>query len=146
MKKLAIVLLLVAVACHRSVAVGSPTPGQPGGSSPRDAVAKFMASAKAQDLQAMSLVWGSAQGPIRDTRSREEVEQREVILMCHLKHDSYRVASEGAAANNERVLNVEVKFQDLTKTAPFFLGQGPSQRWYVFRFDLDPLREICARR
>jgi hypothetical protein len=105
-----------------------------------------MATAKAQDLQAMSLVWGSKEGPIRDTRSREEVEQREVILMCHLKHDSYRVVNEVAAANGERQLNVEIKYKDLTKTAPFFVGQGPSQRWYVFRFDLDPLREICARR
>jgi len=145
-KKLAIVVLLVAASCRRSVAVGSPTPGQPGGSSPRDAVAKFMAAAKAQDLQAMALIWGSQQGPIRDTRDRAEVEQREVILMCHLKNDSYRVASDAPALNGERVLNVEVKYKDLTRTAPFFLGQGPSQRWYVFRFDLDPLREICARR
>ncbi|HMC54319.1 MAG TPA: hypothetical protein VKH19_04045 [Gemmatimonadaceae bacterium] len=145
MKKLAIVLLLVAASCRRSVAVGSPTPGQPGGSNPRDAIAKFMASAKAQDLQAMSLAWGSPQGPIRETRSREEIEQREVILMCHLKHDSYRVVNEAPAVKDERQLNVEVKYRDLTKVAPFFVGQGPSQRWYVFRFDLDPLREICAR-
>lgn len=146
MKKLAIVLLIVAASCRRTVAVGSPTPGQPGGSSPRDAVAKFMASAKAQDLQAMSLIWGSPQGPIRDTRSHEEVEQREVILMCHLKHDSYRVTTETAAANAERALGVEVKYQDLTRVSSFHVGQGADKRWYVFRFDLDPLREICARR
>ena len=94
----------------------------------------------------MSLIWGSPQGPIRDTRSREEIEQREVILMCHLKHDSYRVMSEAPATNDERALLVEVKYQNLTKVSSFFVGQGPSQRWYVFRFDVDPLREICARR
>src|SRR3954468_22866244 len=60
-KKLAVVLLLVAASCRRTVTVASPpTAGQPGAVSPRAAIAKFMASAKAQDLQAMALIWGSA--------------------------------------------------------------------------------------
>lgn len=105
-----------------------------------------MASAKSQDLQAMSLVWGSTEGPIRDTRAREEVEQREAILMCYLKHDSYRIVSEAPGASSERVLGVELQFRDLTRLTDFTVGKGPSDRWYVFRFDLDPLRDICARR
>lgn len=147
MKKLAIVLLLVSAGCHRKVVVGSPpNPNEPGAATPRDAVARFLATAKAQDLQAMALIWGSPQGPIRDTRSRDEIEQREVILMCHLKHDSYRVLSDAPAVNNERVLGVELKYRDLTRLSNFTVGKGPTDRWYVFRFEMDPLREICARR
>lgn len=94
----------------------------------------------------MSLIWGSPEGPIRDTRAREEVEQREAILMCYLKHDSYRIVNEAPGASSERVMGVELQFRDLTRLANFTVGQGPSDRWYVFRFDIDPLRDICARR
>jgi len=146
-KKLAIVLLLVIAGCRRQVVVSTaPGVNTPGGASARDAVQRFMAAAKAQDLQAFSNVWGSTAGPARTNMDKDELEQRQIILLCYLKHDSYRVLSEAPAANGERVLTLENKYQDLTRTANFFATRGPENRWYVREFDPESLRAICARR
>lgn len=147
MKKLAILCLLVAAACQRQVNVGTtPSPSAPGGATPREAVQKFLAAAKAQDLQAMSNVWGTSAGPARSTMGREELEQREIILLCYLKHDSYRIAGESPAANGERVFSVDLTFRDLTRSANFFATPGPADRWYLRHFESERLTDICQRR
>jgi hypothetical protein len=146
-KKLAILLLLVAAGCRRSQVVTPVTAANtPGAVTAREAVQKFMAAAKAQDLQAMSVIWGSKQGPVRDTRDKAEIEQREIIMMCYLKHDSYSVLGEAPAKDGDRVLAVEVKFKTLTRSTNFTATKGPSERWYVGSFDMDALRQICATR
>ena len=148
MKKLAIVGLLIMAACQqRPVSVTTaPSANTPGAASAREAVQKFMAAAKAQDLQALSDIWGTTAGPARNTMGREELEQREIILMCYLKHDSYRVVSEGPATNGERALVVESKYQDLTRQGNFFVTPGPAGRWYVRQFEVEKFNDICRRR
>lgn len=149
MKKLAIVLLLVLAGCRRQVASTTPPPvgvNTPGGISSRDAVQRFMTAAKAQDLQAFANVWGTTAGPARGNMGKDELEQRQLILFCYLKHDSYRVLSESPSPNGERVLALENKYQDLTRVANFFATRGPENRWYVRAFETDPLKDICARR
>ena len=145
MKKLAIVLLL-AMACSRQVVVGSPEPSAPGAPSPREALAKFMESAKTQNLEAMADIWGTSAGPARSTLSRERWEQSEVVMMGCLKHDSYRVLGEAPAAGGERVLAAELKYADLTKTTNFMVTRGPAERWYVREFDINALQQICTAR
>jgi hypothetical protein len=105
-----------------------------------------MSAAKAQDLQAMSMIWGSSAGPVRSTMGQQEIEQREVILIGCLKHDSYRVVSDNPAAGGERQLPVELKFKELTRSTNFYITPGPSNRWYVRTFDLESVRDICVRR
>ena len=150
MKKLAILLLFVAVAsCGRQVVVTSPPPSDPnapGAASPREAVQRFMTAVKAQDLQALSMIWGTSAGPARGTMGQQEIEQREVIMMGCLKHDSYRLGSDSPASAGERVLAVEVKFRDLTRSTNFYATPGPSKRWYVRTFDMESVRDICVRR
>jgi hypothetical protein len=146
-KILAIAGLLMMAACQRQVAVTTaPTANTPGAASAREAVQKFMAAAKAQDLQALSNIWGTTAGPARTTMGREELEQREIILLCYLKHDSYRVLSESPAQNSERVLMVETKYRELVRTGNFFATIGPANRWYVRQFDSEKFSEICSRR
>ena len=147
MKKLAIVGLLVVAACTRTVSVGTAaSPNTPGGATAREAVQTFLAAAKAQDLQAMSNVWGTSAGPARTTMDRQELEQREIILLCYLKHDSYKITSESPAANGERVFEVESTYRDLTRAANFFATPGPAGRWYLRAFDNEKLTDICQRR
>jgi hypothetical protein len=149
-KKLAILLLLVAAtSCRRQVVVTSPPPSDPnapGAATPREAVQRFMSAAKAQDLQAMSIIWGTSAGPARSTMGQQEIEQREVVMMGCLKHDDFRIASEGPAANRERVLGVDVRFRDLTRSTNFYATPGPSNRWFVRSFDMESLRDICVRK
>jgi hypothetical protein len=149
-KKLAILVLLIGIAgCRRQAVVGSPPPGAAtatGGATARDAVQRFMAAAKAQDLQALSMVWGTSSGPARSTMGQQELEMRIVSFLGCLRHDSYSVRSEGPATNGERVLLVELKFRELTRSSNFHATPGPSNRWYVRLFDQIALRDICTRR
>ena len=152
-KKIAIVLLLVVASCRRTVLVSGPTNsmnGLPGARTPREAAQRFMAAAKSQDLQEMGLSWGTAEGPaIKGSENRDEKEtreQREIILMCYLKHDTYRVLGEAPASNGERVLALEVKYKDLTRSTNLVAARGPNERWFVRQFDIEALRDICARK
>jgi hypothetical protein len=152
-KKLAIAVLLVCAACKRQVVVGSPPPGAtanvnaPGAPNPREAVRMFLAAAKDGDVQAFSMIWGSAEGPARGSRffqSDTALEQRAIFLMTCLKHDSYRIVSEGPAAGGERLLNVELKYKTLTGSTDFMTAAGPKERWFVRHFEPKTLQHICV--
>ena len=144
-------LSLLAVGCKRQVQVSSPPPQQQGpvtgtgGVSARDAVNRFMNAARVQDLDAMSQVWGTTAGPVRATMSRQEWEMREVVFMRCLRHETWRVLGESPAAGGERLMVIETKFRDLTRSTNFYAVQGPEQRWYVRAFDMGPLETICQR-
>lgn len=147
MKKLAIVLLLVLAGCGRQVIV-STAPGAEasGGATPREAVDRFMASAKAQDLQAMSNVWGTSAGPARGSMPQEELEMREIYMMRCLRHDSYTVRGETPSTGGDRIFSVEIKRGTLTPVADFTATRGPQSRWYVLTVDLAKLNPICVAR
>lgn len=145
MKKLAIVVLLVVAGCRRQAAVTSAAAANaPGAADAREAVQKFMASAKAQDIQAMSLIWGSAAGPARNTMKQEELEQREIYIMRCLRHDTYSILGEVPVAGGERVFTVEVRRANLTATTEFTATRGPENRWYLRTLELPKLNPICV--
>jgi hypothetical protein len=135
----AFVLLVALVACHNpprgSDATGAPTPAL--------AVERFLGSAKAQDLQAMSTVWGSARGAARDVTDRSQLEKRELIMMCYLTHDSYRVLSEGPSQQGRREYVVELRRGSIARSSTFSTVLGPGSRWYVEDVKLEPLTELC---
>jgi hypothetical protein len=141
-KKLLIVLLL-ATACQTTNTIIPATSAAAG---PRPALDQFLAAVRSQDLQAMSAAWGNKDGPVRDSKimTRDEVERRELILMCYFKHDKYRVIGEQPAIDNERVMQVELTKGTLSRTTNFFLAQGPD-RWYVRSADMEPVRDLCVR-
>lgn len=153
-KKLAIVALLVFAGCRRQVQVTSvPTASAananaPGAATPREAVQLFLATAKAQDLQAMSNIWGSAAGPARTSAvmSAAELEQRQIVLMRCLRHDSYAILHESPAKGGERVFTVELRKGTLTPRANFTTALGPENRWYLREFQLEALNSICTSR
>ena len=153
MSKLLLIGLLLAGACRsRTVEVPaasapSPTPISyvAGAASPRLAVDAFLASVRNQDLQAMSSIWGDKSGPARDAKvfSREEMEQRELYLIRCLKHDGFRVLGDSPAANNERVLRVELSRGTLTRVTDFFTAKG-GDRWYLRSANLDAVKDLCT--
>ena len=154
MKKLSIALVLVA-ACHGSSA--KPTPavrpaGAPfgtaagGATSARAAVASFLGAARNEDLQAMALVWGTAAGPARTTIPRAELEKRELIMMCFLRHDRYQLVSDAESTNGTRRVEVELEQGMLIRTTSFIVVPAPDGRWYVQSFDMEAVRDFCARR
>ena len=148
MKKLIMAVVLVA-ACRTSPPVVVSTATRPatgnatGGADAQGAIRAFMAAAKQQDLQALGGVWGNANGPARDAISREELEKRELIMMRCLRHDRYDIAGEAPNPGGSRAMVVNLTYKDLSRSTNFVVVRGPSNRWYVEKFDLDPLQGIC---
>lgn len=143
-KQILLMGLLLSSACTtRSVTV----PETSGTGGPRPALAEFLASVRAQDLQAMSGAWGDRDGAVRDNKkmSRAEMEQRELLLMCYFRHDKFRVLGDSPGPNGERVMSVELTKGTLTRTTNFFLVQG-RERWYVRSADIEPVRDLCSDR
>ncbi len=144
MRKLLLMGLLLVGACTTRTA---PVPETSSASGPRPALAEFLASVRSQDLQAMSGAWGDKDGAVRDTKkmSRVEMEQRELLLMCYFRHDSFRVLGESPGIDGERVMSVELTKGTLRRTTNFFLTQG-RDRWFVRSADIEPVRDLCTDR
>jgi hypothetical protein len=142
-RKLLIGLLLAAACTSRTVQV--PATSQEAG--PRPALAAFLAAVRASDLQAMSGVWGDKNGPVRDSRkmTRDDMEHRELIMMCYFRHDKYRILGESPGPNDEQVFQVELSKGTLRRTTKFYLTQG-GDRWYVRYAEMDPVKDLCADR
>ena len=157
MKKLtALALLSLSLA-----ACGSPKPNtapQPSGTAvagtgaadARSAVLAFLGAGKNQDLQALSSIWGSSSGAVlttsmSDKDQREEMEKRELIMMCYLEHETHQLLSDAPAPNNERVVAAQLRRGPLTRTANFYAVAGPGGRWYVRTFDMEVLTPFCRK-
>jgi hypothetical protein len=138
-RKLLIGLLLMA-ACTTRTTVSPPVTVGAGTTGPRPALDAFLAAIRAKDLQALGAVWGDKDGAIRDTKriTREEVEQRELILMCYFNHDAYKV-------RGERVMSVTLTRGTLSRTTNFYLVNG-GERWYVRSADMEPVRDLCSKK
>jgi len=154
MKKLSLALILV-TACHSAAPQQSPAvrpagapfaSGAGGATSARAAVAAFLAAARNEDLQAMAGVWGTAAGPARNTIPREELEKRELIMMCFLRHDRYHMIADAGSTAGQRRIEVELENGTLRRTTAFIVVPAPDGRWYVQTFDMEALRDVCAKR
>lgn len=140
MKKLTL-LLVVLAACAGGGESGSQAIGA---GSPEGAVTAFMAAAKAQDLQAMSSVWGDSKGLVRNSVDRTELEKRELIIMRLLCQEQFRVASKSAGVGGRQILQLEMKRTTKTELVKFVTVQGPADRWYVEDIpDLERLQGFC---
>ena len=146
--------LIVVAACATSPArttspapqpAVAPTGSTTGAADARGAVLAFLDAAKNGDLQALAAVWGSSAGSVRDagTIPREEMEKRELVMLCYLGHDSHQIVSDAPAANNERIVAASLKRGPLTRTANFYAVAGPGGRWYVRQFDMEALTDLC---
>jgi hypothetical protein len=141
-KWIVMVALVLMAACGRKPAPGTSLTGA---AAPRLAVQQFLTAVKAQDLQAMSVVWGTDKGPARDQLERTELEKREIIMQGCYDHDSYKVLDEGPAPDGERAVRVEISRSGRTATPTFLIVKGPSDRWYVRDAGISAMREFCRR-
>ena len=122
-------------------ATTTPTTGsQTGAASAAAAVRAYLASAQSQDLQAMSVIWGTKDGPARATLPRDELEKRELINIRCLLHDNYDILSEAPATAGKRAFAVMLRRRDQTRTTNFYTVVGPSGRWYLESFEQEPIR------
>jgi len=115
-----------------------------GAAAPQLAVDQFLKAVNAKDLQAMSTVFGTRNGPARETMDRSELEKREIILACYFTHDSSRILGETPGMQNHRDIRVELKKGNLTRQTTFYAIKGPGDRWYVDNMDIASVRDFCG--
>ena len=143
MRRTIVALLLVLGACKSG---GSRTPaGQVGADGPRQAAAQFMSSIKSEDIQATSIIWGSAKGPARELiTNRGDLEKRILVMQCNLNHDTYRILSELPGEGNKRVMRLEIRKGQITAQTTMTATPGPNQRWFIENTDLQAMRGFCS--
>lgn len=130
-------LLLVFTAACRSAPVGS---GPAGADSQTAAVERFLAAARAKDIKAMGDVWGDESGPSRNKFATQEVERRELIMVCLLQHDQSRIGPSSRTEGGRFAMSVDLSQGTLQATSKFTVAKGPSDRWYVQDFETVPLQ------
>jgi hypothetical protein len=151
LKLLPSLVLLAACASAPPSNPGSVTPsptvtgGMTGAAAPRLAVEQFLSAAHAGDLQAMSVVFGTNQGPARDNIPWNELEKREVVLQCFFNADSYRILGESAGADGHRVVRAALTKGTVVRQPNFFVIQGPGERWYVDNMEIAVVRDFCGQ-
>lgn len=94
----------------------------------------------------MSTLWGGPEGLARDQLARPELEKRELIMMCYLKHDRYDILGDAPDPNGGRVIAVKLALGQLSQSTNFQVVRGPQDRWYVKSFDIQQLQQFCASR
>ena len=67
-------------------------------------------------------------------------------MMCYLRHDRYSLVSDAESTSGQRRIEVELEQGMLIRTAAFMVVPGTDKRWYVQSFDLEALRDFCAKR
>lgn len=140
MKRSLVAMILVLAACGPKT--GGALTGAP---APRVAVEQFLAAVRAQDLQAMSVIWGSEKGPARDLIARQELEKRELIMQCMLAHDRFRILNESVGTDGKQIYRVELRRGPVVRATNFTSVKGPSDRWYVESADLEPVKDLCRQ-
>jgi hypothetical protein len=116
-----------------------------GASSPRAAVTEFLDAVKAEDLQAMSVIFGTSHGPSRDNIERSELDKRLVILQCYFTHDKFRIVDESPGEGGHRIVTTELTRGNNTRTPRFYAIPGPSNRWYVDNMEIAAVRDFCRK-
>lgn len=137
---MSMLVLLVAAGCRASAVPSGGT----GAATSTEAVVAFLSAAKAQDLQAISAVWGNDESLTRDRVDRQELERRLLIITCHLRHEESRIGPTQLAEAGRTTHNVELVKGAVRATVPFTtVKNSRNGRWYVEDVDLRPARAIC---
>lgn len=121
----------------------SANPNVTGAATPRAAVELFLNAVKVQDIQAMSVIFGTSRGPARDNMNREELEKRLIILQCYFNHDQFRILREAPGDGGHRVITAELTRGSNNRTPAFYAIAGPGGRWYVDNMEIAAVRDFC---
>jgi hypothetical protein len=129
-----IALLLVLVAACKTVVVRNPN--STGAGTPRATVDRFLAAARAQDMQALGADFGDEKGPVREHESREIIERRMIIMLQCLRHDKAVIAEPTRGEGGRQLFSVDFTQGSNRATVLFTTVRGPSDRWYVEKFEI----------
>lgn len=147
MKKVVFALLAATtLACgpKRAPATGPQT----GATSARAAIDGILGALKSGDIQAVSKLWGTRRGPVRDDDrfGREELEKRIVLMTRCFYHDAYQVVGTVAGQNAGQGFEVDLRRGGTTRRTRLNAVRGEkSERWYVDNLDVDSVKDFCQQ-
>ena len=159
--KKSLIALVVLAACAPKVTTttatapvgGAPAPApapvvsstETGGANPRAAVQSFLDAVKGQDIQGMSVIFGTSNGPSRDNMSRDELEKRLIILQCYFNHDKSQFVSQSVGPGGHQIVQFQLTRGAVTRSPSFYTIAGPRGRWYVDNMEIAAVRDLQAR-
>ena len=143
MKRIA--LLLVLVAACKTVVVRDPN--MTGAGDPRATVARFLAAAKAQDIQALGAMYGNEKGARRDQDPRPLIERQLLIQLQCLRHDTAVISDAKRGEGGRQIFTVDFTQGTNKASVQFTTVKGPSDRWYVEVFEITVLQNkgFCGK-
>ncbi|MDQ3243235.1 MAG: hypothetical protein M3Q09_05880 [Gemmatimonadota bacterium] len=116
-----------------------------GAASARSAVEQFLVAVRAEDLQAMGTIFGTARGPSRDNMDGGELEKRLIILQCFFNHDKSRIVGETLGDGGHRIVTAELIRGTQTRSPKFYVIPGPGRRWYLDNMEIVAVRDFCRK-
>jgi hypothetical protein len=137
-------VLFTAAACSTGTQTAANSGQLTGAATAQLAVDQFLRAVNAKDIQAMGTVFGTKDGPARQTMDRTELEKRLIILQCYFEHNASRMVGEEAGAGGHREVRIELKKGNLIRQSTFYTIQGPGRRWYVDNMDIAAVRDFCG--
>ncbi len=141
-----VLIVILAGACTRQTVVSQPQSQSQFQLAPALAVERFLQAANTRDLGTMSRLFGNADGPIGDSRNREEVELRMNVIAEILRHNDYEIVSEGrvpaTARPNIRIgVDISISTCGTVRDVGFTVVQGSANRWLTNTIDLEKITE-----
>jgi hypothetical protein len=106
--------------------------------SPEAAVRTFLNAVKANNLPAMSEVWGSSRGPAKGYMKRDELDQRLTVIRTYLDHEQFEILPSQSglpAADGRRRVQVRLTRKGCTPVVPFTVAPYRGG-WLVADIDL----------
>ena len=142
MKKVLFAVLALALACRPQQQPRGP---QTGASSARGAVDGILGALRAGDIQAVSTLWGTGRGPVRDDDrfKRAELEQRIVLMTRCFNHDAFQVVGQVAGENGGHGFEVDLRRGSTTRRTRINAVKAKGDRWYVDNLDVDSVKDFC---
>lgn len=116
-----------------------------GAANGKAAVEGFLTAVKAQDLQTMSAIWGTAKGPARDQLKRDDLEKRLIIMQCALTHDKWVFLEDRPRlqTGGRQEFQLELTQGPRTAKTTILTVSGPAGKWFVEDINLLPMKEFC---
>lgn len=130
---------------EKTPAPSHPTTTLTGALTAKGAVTDFLNAVNAQDIQAMSVIFGNSKGPSRDNIDRTELEKRLIILQCYFSSDKFRILDENLGEGGHRVMTVELTKGANKRTPRFYAIQGPANRYYIDNMEIAAVRDFCRK-
>lgn len=120
-------------------------PSAIGAATGRTAVEAFLKAVNAQDLQAMSGLWGNTKGLARDQLKRDELEKRLIVMQCLMQHDKLAFPEDRARlqTGGRQEFLIELTKGTITARTTIMTVAGPGGRWLVEDVDVTKLKDFC---